>query len=219
MTKPIMISIEGNIGTGKSTLLDNLKEILDENIVVIKEPVDQWLKITDKNNNSILNNFYQDPHKFSFSFQILILKTMKDLLLKTINENPNCKLIICERSIMSSHHIFAKMLYDDSYMNHIEYNVYKCLYDEWSHISAPDKIIYLNVNAELCFNRIEKRKRLGEKQISLEYLQKCEKYHELWFESCSIPILKIEMNEDIIYDLNDDENLGFKWIKEIMAFF
>jgi deoxyadenosine/deoxycytidine kinase len=219
MTKPLIISIEGNIGTGKSTLLDNLKKVLDKNIIVIKEPVDQWLKMTDKYDNSILNNFYQDPHKFSFSFQILVLKTMKDLLLKTINENPNCILIICERSIMSSHHVFAKMLYNDSYMNEIEYKVYKDLYDDWFHIGAPDKIIYLNVNAEKCFERIEKRKRLGEQQISLEYLQKCEKYHELWFQFCPMPILKIEMNEDIIYDINDDENVGYKWIKEILAFF
>jgi deoxyadenosine/deoxycytidine kinase len=94
MTEPLIISIEGNIGTGKSTFLDNLKKVQEENIVVvIKEPLDQWLKITDKDGNSILNNFYQDPHKFSFSFQILVLKTMKDLLLKTINGNPNCKLI------------------------------------------------------------------------------------------------------------------------------
>jgi deoxyadenosine/deoxycytidine kinase len=196
MVKPLIISIEGNIGTGKSTLLDNLKKVLDKNIIVIKEPVDQWLQIMDKD-DSILNKFYQDPYKYSFSFQILVLKTMKDLLLNTMNENPECTLIICERSIMSSYQVFTKMLYDDSYMNEIEYKIYKDLYDEWCHIGLPDKIIYLDNSAEICFDRIEKRNRLGENQISLEYLKKCEKYHELWFQHCSIPILKIGMNIEI----------------------
>ena len=50
-----IISIEGNIGSGKSTLLNKLREHFKENedVVFLKEPVDEWSKIKDENNITI----------------------------------------------------------------------------------------------------------------------------------------------------------------------
>jgi thymidylate kinase len=47
-----IISIEGNIGSGKSTILNSLKEHFNNNpkIVFLQEPVAEWDKIRDKNN-------------------------------------------------------------------------------------------------------------------------------------------------------------------------
>jgi deoxyadenosine/deoxycytidine kinase len=110
------------------------------------------------------------------------------------------------------------MLYDDSYMNKMEYEIYKSLFDDWYEIGKPDKIIYLDTSPEICFQRIEKRRRQGEACISLEYLQKCEKYHHMWFDCCMIQILKIKMDADITYELNDENNTGYKWIQQIIAY-
>ena len=49
MSKPIIVSIDGNIGSGKSTLLKQLQDrrASQEEIVFVKEPVDEWASIRD----------------------------------------------------------------------------------------------------------------------------------------------------------------------------
>ena len=113
-----IVSIEGNIGSGKSTLLANLRNNYkdDANIVFLKEPVDEWEKITDENGVTILEKFYADQEKYSFSFQMMAyvsrLKVLRDEL-KNIKFSEDKKtIIITERSLHTDKMVFAKMLYD-----------------------------------------------------------------------------------------------------------
>ena len=62
---PFLISIEGNIGAGKSTILDNLEKSLEEKcpqlvgkILFLKEPLDIWEQFRDANGHTILQKFY-----------------------------------------------------------------------------------------------------------------------------------------------------------------
>ena len=68
-----IVSIEGNIGSGKSTLLENLRKYYGNNshIIFLKEPVDDWEKIQDKQGNTILKKFYADQEKYSYPFQMM----------------------------------------------------------------------------------------------------------------------------------------------------
>ena len=68
-----IVSIEGNIGSGKSTLLSNLRETLKDrtDIVFLKEPVDEWEKITDENGVTMLEKFYSNQKNYSFPFQMM----------------------------------------------------------------------------------------------------------------------------------------------------
>ena len=176
--------------------------------------MNEWLKIINKEGESILTKFYHDKKKYSFSFQILILKTMLELISNAMDNNPQCKLIICERSILSSRSVFAKMLYDDSYMNEIEYQIYESIFQK-SSIFIPNKIVYLQASPTTCLTRINKRVREGENKIDLHYLEKCDKYHKLWFDSIvdSIEILNINMDSD-----KDTNNITNIWIKQILDF-
>ena len=62
-----IFSIEGNIGSGKSTLVKELKKsvpnILDKKVVYVQEPVNEWSKIKDKKGETILEKFYANQHK------------------------------------------------------------------------------------------------------------------------------------------------------------
>ena len=68
------ITIEGNIGAGKSTLVrilkDNLKIDSIKNIGFIQEPVDEWLEMTDKNGKNILDKFYENQKLWAYKFQM-----------------------------------------------------------------------------------------------------------------------------------------------------
>ena len=61
-----ILSIEGNIGSGKSTLLENLRKHYENNdaVVFLKEPVDEWEKITDENGETILKKFQEEDPEF-----------------------------------------------------------------------------------------------------------------------------------------------------------
>ena len=61
-----IISIEGNIGSGKTTLLGKLKDKYadNNNIVFLKEPVDDWATITDINGVTMLEKFYSNQKEY-----------------------------------------------------------------------------------------------------------------------------------------------------------
>ena len=69
-----IISIDGNIGSGQSTLLSNLKEyyIHNSNIIFLKEPVSDWENIKDSNGTTMIQKLYSDQEKYSFSFKPLL---------------------------------------------------------------------------------------------------------------------------------------------------
>ena len=107
-----IISIEGNIGSGKSTLLAHLKENCP-NVVFLKEPVDEWEKIRDENGTTMLEKFYADQTKYSFSFQMMAYISRLKILRDTIRNHPERPItIITERSLNTDKMVFAKMLYD-----------------------------------------------------------------------------------------------------------
>jgi deoxyadenosine/deoxycytidine kinase len=225
MTTPMIVSIEGNIGCGKTTLINNLEIHLKNsnitNIRVLREPVDIWTEMIDSNDNeNILTKFYNDKTKFAFSFQIFVLKSVLETIIQCIEKYPDCEVIICERSVLSSRHIFTKMLYDDSYMNEIEYKIYESLFDNWvnSSVFTPQKLIFLNVLPETSIQRIIRRNRTGESRITKDYIVSCGLYHRLWFESIeNAAVLTINCNEDVTYDLEDNNNMGLVWIKKILS--
>ena len=191
-TKPIIISIEGNIGVGKSTLLDRIQErIKAENIQdirVMKEPVDEWLSVGDSKHN-ILELFYRSPARYAMPFQTLAAwTTMRNLYRESI-AHPECKIIICERSVLTSRFVFERMLYEEGHLDKAEHDVlielYKDTRDKWM---LPTQSIYLEEDPRICLERIANRGRSGEERIDLEGLERCQEYHErLWDEIGRLP--------------------------------
>ena len=55
-----IISIEGNIGSGKSTLVEGLKQKYkaQEHICFLQEPVDEWSCVRDNDGKTILEKYY-----------------------------------------------------------------------------------------------------------------------------------------------------------------
>lgn len=217
---PLIVSIEGNIGAGKSTILEIIQKeygITQNGVVFLKEPVDEWYKIKDNNGRTMLENFYADPHKNAFAFQVMACTTRTAMIKQALINNKDCKLILCERSIEADAKIFAKMLFDDKLMNELEYQIYQLLYKENHKMYPSDGFIYINTGADKCYERVKKRDRTGEDNISIQYLRRCEEYHHQWFLKDRIqdPILFLDTSEDI--DLNDSTQYE-KWSNQICDF-
>jgi deoxyadenosine/deoxycytidine kinase len=213
-----IVSLEGNIGSGKSTLLAKLQSHFEreENggrkVVFLQEPVKEWDTITDKEGKTILQKFYEDQEKYSFSFQMMAYISRLALLKKTVEENPDA-IILCERSLHTDKMVFAKMLYDDSKIEDVNYAIYLKWFDAFVKDYPLDGVIYLKTDPDVCSRRIEKRSRAGEEGIPFDYLDKCSYYHgQMVFElSKQINHKILDGNQDIKYKLNE-------WISVIDSF-
>jgi deoxyadenosine/deoxycytidine kinase len=219
-----IISIEGNIGSGKSTLLENLKIYYkdNKNVIFLKEPVDEWSKITDENGVTILEKFYADQKKYSFSFQMMAYISRLKLLRDTLNEIKNSEknyIIITERSLYTDKMVFAKMLYDTDKIEHINYQIYLNWFNTFAEEFPLNKIIYVNTSPENCHNRINKRSRDGEDNIPLEYLESCHNYHENMLNKNLLEcVCQSQLFLNGNHDIYIDKHILYYWITLINNF-
>lgn len=209
----LIISIDGNIGVGKSLFLDLLKnEIIKkkiENVVFLEEPVDEWSKIS-VDGITILEKFYSETEKYAFSFQIMTFISRLNNILNCIDKNPNA-IIISERSLLTDKYIFAKMLHDDNKIDSYSYQIYNLLFENFISKLPKHKYIYLYCNPNIALQRIKKRNRIGE-NINLDYLTNCNKYHENLFNKNENVIFFANIGNINIYsnNLNDSTNVLYK---------
>ena len=166
----LIISVNGNIACGKSTLLRALEK---RGHVVVMEGLDrdEWGKV--------LGMYYKNPKRYGYLFQTLIAAEMKETYsaLRTkkyekFTDKKNPKVIFTERS-----HIdclaFAKLVWRQNNMTHIEYQTFKRIYAII--LEQPDIIISLELAPEICFERCKARARKCENELHLSYLQEVHK--------------------------------------------
>ena len=201
MTKIKIASIEGNIGSGKSTLRELLERSITPigsdpryKIEYIDEPVSEWQKIIDKNGVNIIEKFYGNQCKYAFSFQMMAYISRLTALKNAVEKNKdNNVFLVCERSMWTDRNVFAQMLYDEGKIEDINLKIYLKWFDEFIKEYPLDAIIYVTTEPVLCSERITKRNRQGE-TIPLSYLEKCHDYHSKWIDAATCPILNIDCN-------------------------
>jgi deoxyadenosine/deoxycytidine kinase len=217
---PVIIAIEGNIGAGKTTIFDKLKERLANRVEVVfmPEPVDIWESIVDTKGETVLAKFYRDPVKYAFSFQVMAYSTRLAMLRKTIRENPGCSTIICERSLEADRNIFAKMLRSSGKMEEVEFQIYEMLYHDTAAEFPLDRVVYIDAEPSKCLERIGKRARNGESSIPLDYLIQCREYYDDWLLIARrSKLLHLNTNPDATYT-GENDDLGKGWIDQICDF-
>lgn len=156
------MSISGNIGAGKSTVIQELKKH-HPGVKFYNEKVHLW---------RLLQPYYENPKLYALSFQIILLGLFQELL--------EYGFVVSERTPADSRHVFAEMLHDDGVLSEQEWQHYLQVYKY--HEINPSVIIYLQVDVDVAFDRIQFRNRRGEKAITLGYLQKLETYSQKWLE-------------------------------------
>ena len=108
-----IVSIDGNIGAGKSSILKELKNL--GYVVFLEDLEDSW--------QPILNNFYSNPKRWAFTLQITILNNLRDQY-RQINEMLLKNSIIFIERAPSSSKIFAEICKNAGHMTDKEFNIY-----------------------------------------------------------------------------------------------
>jgi deoxynucleoside kinase len=180
----MILCVEGNIGSGKSTFMAKLKEAFQdrEDVCFLDEPVDTWSNFKDEE-GGIIEHYYKDQKAWGFSFQMLAYISRLSILRKALAE-PKYRLIITERSLLTDKHVFCKMLFEQDIIHPIQYQIYQAWFDEFR-TKDEYKFVYLRTSPEVAHQRVNKRGRKGE-SIPLEYLEECHRYHEEWLTDALI---------------------------------
>ena len=158
--RPRFISIEGNIGSGKSTILKIIRENFPE-LTILDEPLSEWQNVGDKKDINLLGLYYQDPARWGFTFQIYAF--MSRLTKWTeYSKLSGGGIRISERSLLSDRYIFASIMRDSNILDEAEHEIYLNFYDnlvKMNDIVDLHGVIYIQCPAEICAQRIKERSR------------------------------------------------------------
>ena len=183
------IYVEANIGSGKTTLLN----LLEEDYNTIKEPLDEWLKLTDGKEN-ILDKFYKDADRWAYTFQMETFMSR----IQSIKKNEIEGINIIERSIYTDMNCFASLAHYNGHIQELEWK----LYNKWfnwldnSFDVKADGYIYIRTDPQISYNRIAKRSRTEESSIPFKYLEQVHQKHQQWLNSTKTPVLILDGNQE-----------------------
>lgn len=177
------VAIAGNVGVGKSTLTGMLSEKLGW------EPFYEAV-----GDNPYLADFYKDMRRWSFHSQIFFLSRRlrhHHQLLRSPNS------VVQDRSVYEDAEIFARNLYQQGNMSDRDYGSYRELYQVLVlFLPPPDLVVYLQASVPTLLERIRKRGRDFERDISPLYLQQLNELYDAWIEDFTpCPVLTIPSDD------------------------
>ncbi len=180
------IAVAGNIGVGKSTLVEMIFERLDSKPYY--EPVTE---------NPYISDFYKDMVSWSFHSQIFFLTHRLRIHQELIR---NFGSVIQDRSIYEDAEVFAQNLFAQNRMSERDYTTYRSLYRTLAeYLPPPDLMIYLRASVPTLLNRIALRNRDYEQQIAPEYLFRLNELYENWINNFTLcPVLTVP-SDDLDY--------------------
>lgn len=190
--KVIHISIEGNIGVGKSTVFFKLKNAIGHLLRVefVPEPVDEWLS------SGFLQAQY-DGTLNKCAFQHLVLMS----LAADFGHAVSCEnriLVVTERSPVSNYHVFAKQN-----LSGLELEAYRFVWDRFMKF-YPEYVeshyIYLRASVDSLVQRRKERNRDGESCVDTEYIQGLQKKHDEWIASaCNARTVDADAKGELVF--------------------
>ena len=189
------ISIEGNIGIGKTTLA----KMISKNYKV-------KFYSEDYNSNPHLENFYKDPHKHALRTESFFLN----------NRFENDKIFWQQNNdkVVADFCFFKCIVFAKQNLKKNDYNTFKKDFDhKMDQIKIPSLVIFLTKNFRELEQQIKKRDRSFEREIKLNYLKKLEKGYHLIINNFEFPILEYSLDN---IDFNKSE---FEFEKLLRAIF
>ncbi len=186
------IAVEGPIGVGKTSLVDFLADRLEAR------------KVLESVENPFLHEFYQDSPGAAFQCQLFFLLNRFRKQQELAQGNLFKQSVVCDY-IFAKDKIFAYLNLNDS-----ELMLYEKLYgllDE--QVPHPDLVIYLQARDEILMERIRKREREYEKEISDTYVSELNRaYNYFFFHYNRTPLLVIDTsNIDFVKSQEDLEEI------------
>lgn len=184
------IAIAGNMGAGKSTLVEFLAT--HYGVQPFYEPNDE---------NPYLGDFYKDMRRWAFHSQVYFLSN-KFRLHQELDRQAG--VVALDRTIFEDAEIFATALHQMRKISTRDWETYQDLYAAiLDAIRPPDLMIYLRCSMRTLRQRIRMRGRAMERDVPLAYLKRLDRLYEMWIANYNLgDVLILETDElDYIHDM------------------
>jgi deoxyadenosine/deoxycytidine kinase len=189
-TRRQYVSIAGNIGVGKSTLVGILADAFGW------QPYYELVA-----DHPYLDDYYADRERWGFHSQIWFLSQRFEQQ-QEIADTPIS--VVQDRSMYEDYEVFVKGLLEQGILSHRDFRTYRRLYQALAHsVAPPTLVVYLRASVDTLQQRINNRARLAEQQIPVSYLEQLNRRYKEWlrrFDLC--PVLTIDTDDlDLVHDL------------------
>jgi len=173
------LAVEGPIGVGKTSLVERLVEKFDAR------------KIMENVDNPFLDDFYRDRPGAAFQAQLFFLLNRYQQQ-KDLSQTDLFHQLTIADYLFAKDKIFAYLNLDDS-----ELLIYDRLYSmlEFS-VAKPDLVICLQASTEVLLERVRRRRREVESEVSEVYINEVNKaYNHFFFHYDATPLLVIDTTD------------------------
>lgn len=178
------VTIEGNIGAGKTTLANILSKHLEARLV-LEEFAD----------NPFLSKFYDKPEQYAFPVELFFMAERYKQLKELLVTNDMFQKITVSDYLFTKCLLFAKVNLPEE-----EFRLYQKLFDIINpQIIQPDILIYLHSPVSKLQENIKKRNRSYEQSIPNDYLFTIQETYTQYIKQHHIKTLFVDAsNADFI---------------------
>lgn len=235
---PYIVSIEGGLAAGKSDFLTKCEDSY-LNVMLCPEPQNLWRNVRNADANSshtdangshehpysdeytgeddrynLLYLRWANPERYSFSFNLWSLITRIETLnevVQTATLDDEIDFIFVERSF-EANRLFAEVFYEQKHFSEIE----RAMYEAWMRFlseraQVSDGFIFLENQAETVLERLRKRGRIEEENVSEYFIDRIAMKHESWKDQLheqNREFLEVSGDFDLLDDPYSWENLS-----------
>lgn len=189
------LAVEGNIGSGKTTLAQMLGNRLNGNLI-----------LEEFEDNPFLPRFYSDPERYSFSLELSFLADRYHQLNRLLHNRSLFEPITVSDYFLSKSLIFAQTTLEGEELE-LFHNLYHIMY---SNLPKPDVLIYLYAPVEKLRERIALRGREYEQAIDPNYLEQLQKRYFDFFRQH--PELRVVVIDTSDVDIRDNK----LWVERLL---
>ncbi len=171
------ITIEGNIGAGKTTLATLLSGHYNAKLVLEAFA-----------DNPFLPQFYENPKQYAFPLELFFMaERYKQLQEMLVQKNMFHQLTISDYLFTKSL-LFAKVTLSED-----EYKLYQRLFEiVQQQLIHPQLLVYLHAPVSRLQQNIKKRQRAYEQKIPDEYLQSIQETYLQYIKQLNLPVLFVD---------------------------
>ncbi len=180
------ITIEGNIGAGKTTLAHMLSKHYNARLV-LEEFAD----------NPFLSKFYENPQQYAFPVELFFMAERYKQLKELIQQKD------LFQSVTISDYLFTKcLLFSKVTLPEDEFRLYQRLFDIiHQQLVQPDILIYLHAPVSKLQSNIRKRNRSYEQNIPDDYLFNLQETYTHYIKQHNMKTLFVDAsNADVLHN-------------------